>query len=166
MIGTRMRLTWWHEPHYLYAGVGISGWSVFTPAHMQCPGTAPIWCIPYGTLVDVIQQIRGPKYSVELDLNNVRYSAHVRKQWLTNKLVTPRVGQMVKTRQMRLLGAPELPGETPSWWRDRRHAVVLREKGKPSPIWLVAREERGFLQLNNGAWVSCGDVYVPSQLKD
>lgn len=165
--GNKFRIIWWHEIDYIYATSGTSGY--YVSGFMDVYGANTFstgFVIPYGTLVTVTNNAYTPsKIAVSFTDGDVTNSAYIRKQWLTNKLTLPKVGDIVKTRQKTLVGRPEIPMESPCHWRSGRNKVILKERLARSPMFIVVKEERGFLQLNTGAWVSCGDVYVPSAVR-
>lgn len=165
IIGKTMRLAWWHENDYVYAACDRHGYRTGTTAIGEAYRFIPDFTVPYDTSVVVLAQVTSSKYSVVFSLDGAQYSAYVRRQWLSPKLTVPKVGDMVRTRQSYLMGQAEIPKEYPEFWRTHKGSVMLRARNTPSPVWLVTNEDRGFLQLNTGTWVSCGDVYVPTQVK-
>lgn len=164
-IGKTFRMVWWHENEYIYSAVRDSGYAVYS---MLNDNGLQSNLIPYDTHVKIhARSVSSPsKYEASYTIGGEVYYGFIRRQWLSNRLITPQVGDMVKTRQAWLHGVPEIPEERPHEWRGNKKKILLRDRRDRSPVWLVIGSSRGFLQLNTGTWVSCGDVYIPSQIKN
>ena len=165
--GAKLRLVWWHELDYIYSDQGSEGFHVtgYT-CSLDGPKFNPYICAPYGTNAVVLELSEmTPRVKVRYSDEGKNFNIHVKKQWLTNKVEIPKPGDFIKTRCKVLFGSSVKPRRDPHYWRNQKATSYIKSSKEESKLWTVVAEDDGFLQLNTGVWVSCGDVYIPAQIK-